>query len=97
MDWTPDPADTRRLGSELHLSPEVIQAEQAKFTDHWAAAAGKGSTKMDWKAAWRGWLRRSVEFRGPVNGGRTKSGPLFACESAPLIAQMAIEARREGR
>ena len=97
LDWTPDPADTRRLGSELHLSPEVIQAEQAKFADYWAAAAGKGSTKMDWKAAWRGWLRRSVEFRGPVNGGRTKSGPLFACESAPLIAQMAIEARREGR
>ena len=36
--------------------------ELEKFRDHWAAATGHTAMKLDWQAAWRMWVRRSVEF-----------------------------------
>jgi hypothetical protein len=51
-----------------------VAAELAKFRDHWTAKSGADATKVDWQAAWRNWVRRSVEMTGK---GR-ESGDVFA-------------------
>jgi anti-sigma-K factor RskA len=28
-----------------------------QFRDYWSAKAGSGSTKLDWQATWRNWVR----------------------------------------
>jgi hypothetical protein len=38
-----------------------VESETAKFLDHHKA---KGSKFIDWDAAWRTWMRKSVEFAG---------------------------------
>jgi len=41
------------------FSDLMVRSETEKFLDHFRA---KGEKKSDWVAAWRNWLRRSVEF-----------------------------------
>lgn len=55
-DWTlPDDYRTYCAEKRPDLDPAVV-AEN--FRDHWIAKAGKDATKIDWLAAWRGWVRR---------------------------------------
>lgn len=56
--FEPDLAEGVRLG--LTLEQAEIEAEQ--FRDHWQSATGKGSAKLDWRAAWRYWCRNAVKF-----------------------------------
>lgn len=42
--------------------------ETAQFVDHWQAATGKGSTKRDWTAAWRTWMRNAQKWTKPKAG-----------------------------
>ena len=44
-----------------------IDREIDKFTDYWHARAGKGSTKLDWNATFRNWIRREAEKHQPTN------------------------------
>jgi uncharacterized protein YdaU (DUF1376 family) len=37
----------------------------AKFCDHWRAASGAASRKVDWDATWRNWCRREADNRKP--------------------------------
>lgn len=61
-DWAPSPAHIA-LAHQLGVS---VTAEAAKLRD-WAQA--KGERKVDWGAAFRGWLRRAAESRaGPGRG-----------------------------
>lgn len=56
-DWKPREAEQRlaeRLGHEL-------EAEAEAFRDHYAS---KGTSLVDWNAAFRGWLRRAGKFNG---------------------------------
>jgi hypothetical protein len=53
------------------FSAEAIDAETEKFRDHFAAV---GSTKVDWVATWRNWLRKAVEYRAMREGGRQGGG-----------------------
>lgn len=59
-DWQPGEAD-KRFAVDLGLGPNVTAD---RFRDHWHAAAGATATKLDWRAAWRTWCRREVEFKG---------------------------------
>ncbi len=45
--------------TEQGVAHERVEAETAKFLDHHKAKASKFS---DWNAAWRTWMRNSVEF-----------------------------------
>ena len=67
--WTPTPKDYAFASSE-GMTREEINREADKFRDHWTAASGKGSTKLDWQAAWRNWIRS--DFRKP-SGSRTRN------------------------
>jgi hypothetical protein len=35
------------------------------FRDHWTAATGQKAVKRDWDAAWRTWVRNSIQFGYP--------------------------------
>ena len=50
---------------ELQMDRGLVDRETGKFLDHHRA---KGSTMKDWGAAWKYWMRRSVEFRPAVRG-----------------------------
>lgn len=51
--------------------PGVDLRKQTKiFADHFR---GNGERKVDWVAAWRNWMRRSVEFSRPTNRHRPAS------------------------
>ncbi len=57
------------------LSPPEIAAEAEKFRDHYQAT---GKTMVDWAAAWRTWVVRSIEFRTadrPANGAHPVRAP----------------------
>ena len=60
--WAPTPKDYV-FASEQGLSREEINHEHGQFKDHWVSATGKGSTKLDWSAAWRTWIRNTVKWR----------------------------------
>jgi hypothetical protein len=51
--------DERRAVAEA----EKVPAERtfAKFCDHWLAASGQSSRKLDWDAAWRNWCRTEAD------------------------------------
>ena len=53
------------------LSKSEIDNETDRFRDYWIA---EGKPKADWRATWRNWIRRSVEFTNAKtkrNTGRT--------------------------
>lgn len=53
--WNPSPKDYA-FAAKHNLTREEINREADKFRNHWTAATGKGSVKLDWEAAWRNWL-----------------------------------------
>lgn len=44
-----------------------IDAEAARFADHWHSQAGKDGIKLNWLCTWRNWIRRA---RAKVRRGR---------------------------
>lgn len=55
--------------------------ETEKFVDYWTAASGRNAVKLDWRAAWRVWMRNAAE-RYPTNG--TRSSHELPASSAPV-------------
>lgn len=65
-----------RLPEDFSITPEMhqwaatksfsidIQTATEKFKNHWAAASGASSSKLDWVAAWRNWLIGDQERAG---------------------------------
>lgn len=41
------------------ISAGEVRTEAASFRDYWTGRSGKGSTKVDWEATWRNWIRNS--------------------------------------
>lgn len=72
-----------------------LRAEALKFANYWAAKAGGGSTKIDWKRTWLNWVL-SAKTAGGSNG---RSGQHGQTSSHPLgwFAEFADEAARAGR
>lgn len=71
-DFQPDEAESVAIAPDLDVA-----AELAKFRDYWIAATGKNSTKANWPATWRNWVRRCAESgryarraMPHVNGGK---------------------------
>jgi len=42
-----------------------------QFRDYWSAKAGSGSTKLDWQATWRNWVRNQKQAFKQVDIART--------------------------
>jgi uncharacterized protein YdaU (DUF1376 family) len=60
------------------------QRELLKFRDHWRAASGQNSRKLDWNAAFRNWLRNAP--KGSARRAIERADPwanLFPDEPAP--------------
>lgn len=57
LEVTPEMVD---FATDLGLSYEAIKKASSHFKDHHLS---KGSKFKDWKAAWRTWMRNSVEFK----------------------------------
>jgi len=66
QDWEPGEPGMA-FAAQQGLTNGRAAAEVEKFRDHWAAKTGSDATKADWQAAWRNWVRRSIEF-GPKTG-----------------------------
>lgn len=68
-DWQPtldDLAFARTL-----LSDDAVKRQVDVFRDYWHARAGPNSTKADWSATWRNWIRKEL---GNGNGYRNGNG-----------------------
>lgn len=52
-------ADDAMVAWARENTPNVGKAETASFVDYWTAAAGPTSSKRDWVAAWRYWMRKA--------------------------------------
>lgn len=69
--WNPDPHVIQAMRDE---HPDIdLEAEHAKFTDHWTSAPGAKGRKADWNATWRNWIRRSAEYRTSTPAGYTNA------------------------
>jgi len=84
--WSPTTKDYA-FAAEQGLSREEINHEHEQFRDHWVSATGKGSTKRDWSAAWRTWVRNTIKWRTeraarsasrPQPAGQSRGGGLVA-------------------
>ncbi|MCZ4557932.1 hypothetical protein O4215_20435 [Rhodococcus maanshanensis] len=57
--WMPGPETIAKMQAEF---PNVnLEAEHAKFADHFIAVPGARGIKADWDATWRNWIRRAGE------------------------------------
>jgi hypothetical protein len=69
-DWTlPDDwkLEAEAIARTDGFSLNVVR-ESLKFRDFWLAKAGKDGSKLDWRATWRGWIRRAGEYAPKSNG-----------------------------
>ena len=48
-----------------------LQSVGEQFRDYWSAKAGSGSTKLDWQATWRNWIRNQKQVFKQVDLIRT--------------------------
>jgi len=62
-DWAPSEAGLS-FASQQGLTNGRVALEAEKFRDYWTAATGQHASKADWQAAWRTWVRKSVEMTG---------------------------------
>jgi hypothetical protein len=86
-DWSPSEVDLA-FAVEMLGAPRA-HAEIPKFRDYWHARAGPGSTKRDWSATWRNWIRKASEY-GKTQRNSGNSAP----NSGSLLG--AIEEMRAG-
>ncbi len=61
--------DMRCFAAERAFPAPAINAMWLKFTNHYRA---NGQTAVDWKAKWRTWVMKTVEFN--TRDGRTPGG-----------------------
>jgi uncharacterized protein YdaU (DUF1376 family) len=67
--WSPDD-DLRRWATDAGWTEKAILDETESFRDYWCEIAGAKGVKLDWRGAWRNWLKRSD--RRPKNGTSPK-------------------------
>lgn len=62
-------SDLFQFARDRAFPPAAIDAMWMKFTNHYR---GNGATAVDWKAKWRTWVLKTVEFN--TRDGRTPGG-----------------------
>lgn len=61
--------DMRKFAADRAFPPKAIEAMWQKFYNHYVA---NGQTAVDWRAKWRTWVMRTVEFN--TRDGKTPAG-----------------------
>jgi hypothetical protein len=59
--WAPSEPTVQWANEKSGLSSEKLRTEFEKFCDYWHSATGRGSTKQNWDAAFRNWIRKATE------------------------------------
>lgn len=73
-DWKPPDEGWEMAIKALGTNAAIVELD--KFRDYWLAKAGKDSTKRDWAATWRNWVRKASEYaknRRDSSGGERLS------------------------
>ena len=79
-------ADVQAYAAEQHPNSPDAQTEAAAFCDHYASNGWRvsGKTPMaDWRAAFRGWMRRRPQFRVAGTSGISQAAPPARARTAP--------------
>lgn len=63
-DWQPTTADVA-WAREQGFPDSWSKQRTEIFRDHWHSESGAKASKLDWSKAWKNWLRRDAERRGP--------------------------------
>lgn len=61
-DWDCDTSLGEWAMNEYGMSYNEVKEEIFSFKDYWTAASGRTSTKLDWNAAFRTWIRNSQKW-----------------------------------
>jgi hypothetical protein len=88
-DWLRSDSD-KAWQAEQGIPDELAREWTAAFKDHFRAATGANSTKRDWSAAWRNWMRR--EWRDEQRRGRGSRGTVEVHDFAAIREQQRAEA-----
>lgn len=79
-DWRPSDEGRSFAVGQLG-SNAAAHAEFANFRDHFLSKSGADARKVDWDAAWRKWVRKSLEIRaraGPPSIGHQDRKPTIS-------------------
>jgi len=91
-DEAPTLAEVQTFAAVLQPNNADAQAEAAAFCDHYASNGWRvsGKTPMaDWRASFRGWMRRRPLFRAAGPPGTTQAAPPARARTAPKPADPA--------
>ncbi len=69
--WEPDEELKQWTRAEIVGTDVNPWREVQQFRDHWTATSGQRASKRDWRAAWRTWIRKSVQDAGRPGVGHT--------------------------
>ncbi|HEX8429327.1 DUF1376 domain-containing protein [Hymenobacter sp.] len=86
---TPTLAEVQAYAAELHSGSADAQAEAAAFHDHYESNGWRvsGKTPMaDWRASFRGWMRRRPQFQAAIPHGNGQAAPPARARTAPKSA-----------
>lgn len=88
-DWQPD---TDLVAEARSKFPGVnLELETEKFCDHFQSIGGERARKVDWRKAWRNWIRKSYEFapRTGGNGSRPNTHEAWSTSiNEPLASEL---------
>lgn len=90
VDWWPDAADCQYASSQGR-DDRWIGDEADAFADHHRA---RGTRFLDWRAAWRTWVRNAGKFESNRRGGGGFGGHVAAGSGEVTSALYAFRARR---
>ncbi|GAA4028025.1 hypothetical protein GCM10022409_10070 [Hymenobacter glaciei] len=88
----PTLAEVQAFAAVLHPNSPDAQAEAAAFCDHYASNGWRvsGKTPMaDWRASFRGWMRRRPQFQAAGLSGTGQAAPPARARTAPKPADPA--------
>lgn len=79
-DWI---EDARAARVRHGLAPADLALEAERFANYWAAKAGAGAARSDWRRTWINWaLRSNDERRDETRSARGRAHAVFAAEAA---------------
>ncbi|TGE15993.1 hypothetical protein [Hymenobacter elongatus] len=82
----PTLADVQAYAADQHPGSPDAQTEAAAFHDHYESNGWRvsGKTPMaDWRAAFRGWMRRRLQFQAAGPHGTSQAAPPARARTAP--------------
>lgn len=82
------------LAEELRLTTQQSQQAFDQFMDYWRSVPGAKGLKLDWQAAFRTWLRRSVNDFGRKPNGPTQNQPSKRQQAFAALDAIVDEAYR---